>query len=245
MRGFILSISIFLPFVAQAAEAPLNIPLTRGIRESGMTFTDSSGHFRFGVRPNIIATPRATLSLGEEFDKTIPLNNETLRSTLYTYTLNAEKGKLTLHGAMWISLDWEKRAANVTLQYWSEEDARWIELPTSFDKKNRRLQASLSLTHATIGVFKKNSKLAGKASWYDWHGAAMNAFPIGTEVLVTNPKNGKQAKTRVVSTGPYMPGRIIDLPRDIFAKIGDLWDGVMDVTVQPIHITANPPTNAQ
>lgn len=131
-----------------------------------------------------------------------------------------------------------KPNAHVGIKQWNATAEVWEELPTTYDSANGWLRTSLNTAQATLGIFQipATPKISGQASWYDWHGAAMNAFPIGTDVIVTNPKTGKKTTTRVVSTGPFTPGRIIDLPREVFAKIGNLWDGVMDVTVKPILI---------
>ncbi len=59
---------------------------------------------------------------------------------------------------------------------------------------------------------------AGLASWFyprpmygSLHVCAMNLVKPGTKVLVVNTDNGDQATCRVVGTGPFVAGRIIDL----------------------------------
>jgi rare lipoprotein A len=50
--------------------------------------------------------------------------------------------------------------------------------------------------------------------------AAHKTLPLGTMLLVTNLENGKSVKVKVNDRGPFIKGRIIDLSRSSFAKIG-------------------------
>ncbi len=65
--------------------------------------------------------------------------------------------------------------------------------------------------------------------------AAHKKLPFGTRVLVTNVKNRKSVEVKINDRGPFVEGRIIDMTRSAFAKIGDLNLGVIDVKVEIIR----------
>jgi rare lipoprotein A len=65
--------------------------------------------------------------------------------------------------------------------------------------------------------------------------AAHKKLPFGTRVLVTNVKNGKRVEVKINDRGPFVEGRIIDLTRSAFARIGDLNRGVIDVQIEIIR----------
>jgi len=65
--------------------------------------------------------------------------------------------------------------------------------------------------------------------------AAHKKLPLGTMVLVTNLENGKSVKVKINDRGPFIKGRIIDLSRASFAKIGDTKQGILSVKIQTIQ----------
>lgn len=64
--------------------------------------------------------------------------------------------------------------------------------------------------------------------------AAHRTLPFGTKVLVTNVKNGKSVTVTITDRGPYIKGRIIDLTRAAFAKIGNTDSGKIKVRIEVI-----------
>ena len=89
---------------------------------------------------------------------------------------------------------------------------------------------------------------SGKASFYAdrYHGrktasgerfdqqamtAAHRRLPFGTRVKVTNVRNGKSVVVRINDRGPFVKGRIIDLSRAAFSRIGNTAFGVIDVEI--------------
>jgi hypothetical protein len=74
---------------------------------------------------------------------------------------------------------------------------------------------------------------AGVASWLDIIPAgtcANNDAPMGTVITVTNAA-GVSVTCKVVSTGPFVAGRIVDLARATFARLGPVSSGLVPVTV--------------
>jgi len=62
--------------------------------------------------------------------------------------------------------------------------------------------------------------------------AAHRTLPFGTRVRVTNLANHKSVVVRINDRGPYVRGRIIDLSRAAFARIGSTADGVIRVRIR-------------
>lgn len=88
----------------------------------------------------------------------------------------------------------------------------------------------------------------GVASWYGgfFHGrtaadgsrfdktdftAASRTLPLGTLVLVQNPRNGKAALVRITDRGPYIKGRSIDLSQRTAQVLGIESAGVASVRI--------------
>jgi uncharacterized protein YabE (DUF348 family) len=111
-----------------------------------------------------------------------------------------------------------------------EDERELIETKIVKDPQNRII---LNGTKLKLG---KASK--GQASWYAYTGTMACAsleHPKGTWLKVTNLENGKSVKVVVNDSGPYVPGRIIDLDKVAFEKIANLGQGVIDVKVEKIE----------
>lgn len=65
--------------------------------------------------------------------------------------------------------------------------------------------------------------------------AAHKKLPFGSKVRVTNTKNKKSVTVRINDRGPFIKGRIIDLSRSAFAKIGNLDSGIIPVKIEVIE----------
>jgi len=64
--------------------------------------------------------------------------------------------------------------------------------------------------------------------------AAHKTLPFGTKVLVTNVKNSKSVTVTINDRGPFIKGRIIDLTRAAFSKIGNIDSGTVKVKINVI-----------
>lgn len=77
----------------------------------------------------------------------------------------------------------------------------------------------------------------GKASWYGpgFHGrktasgerfnqhaltAAHRRLPLGTRATVVNMANGKSIEVEINDRGPYVPGRILDVSKEVAERLG-------------------------
>jgi|GEM_PF-1911871 len=91
---------------------------------------------------------------------------------------------------------------------------------------------------------------AGNASWYGpgffgkptasgeifglsgEYTAAHRWLPLGTRLLVTNRRNGKQVIVRVNDRGPFVGNRVIDLSPSAAEALDFIDDGLTDVKIQ-------------
>lgn len=74
---------------------------------------------------------------------------------------------------------------------------------------------------------------------------AHRSLPFDTQLVVTNPDNGKSVEVRVNDRGPFVRGRDIDLSYAAAKEIGIILQGVAPVEVMVIHpenISANSST---
>lgn len=117
-----------------------------------------------------------------------------------------------------------------TKQIWEKIESRW-------DKSGRQVKAMLPTLPVQIAVVTSSGKQEGVASWYGSRradDAASNDFPMGTKLRVHNLENKKFVDVVVRSTGPFVPGRVIDLSSKAFAKIQAKWKGVAQVMVEKL-----------
>lgn len=91
--------------------------------------------------------------------------------------------------------------------------------------------------------------ISGSASWYGpkFHGrttasgepfdmhdltAAHRTLPFGTQIRVTNPRNGKSVTVRINDRGPFAGNRILDLSRKAAQALGLVKAGVGRVKIE-------------
>ncbi|MBF0517968.1 MAG: septal ring lytic transglycosylase RlpA family protein [Nitrospirae bacterium] len=127
---------------------------------------------------------------------------------------------------------------------------------------NRSLLSSVLVVLLTVmlyvGLFavpseakKTEAKKYAAASWYgkEYHGrrtssgiiydmnssqAAHKTLPFGTNLKVTNPKNGKSTKVKITDRGPFTKSRDIDLSYKCAKDIGMVNSGVAKVKIDYI-----------
>lgn len=79
----------------------------------------------------------------------------------------------------------------------------------------------------------QNRKTASGAVYkHELHTAAHKKLPLGSTVKVTNIKNGKSVIVRINDRGPFVKGRIIDLSKDAFSRIGSTSLGLLSVKIE-------------
>lgn len=64
--------------------------------------------------------------------------------------------------------------------------------------------------------------------------AAHKTIPLGSCVLVTNPRTHAAVKVTITDRGPYVKGRDIDLSMAAAQKIGTIHEGVSSVLLRKV-----------
>jgi rare lipoprotein A (peptidoglycan hydrolase) len=227
------------PAEAKTPVEPVRWHLDGATLLKGFTMATAADEIRLGVTAESLeVTDEAWVRLKQIKKSKVKIKKQRLLSRLYSYDIFNEK-TIGVKKPLWLSVQWDTNTdEDYTMKYWDGAKSKWRKLDTTVNTDIQRAYTTVEMPYAIVGVFEKKRAeeegLRGIASWYDWYGAAMNDFPIGTEVLVTNPATGAQAQTKIVSTGPFIPGRIIDLPREVFDALGSLSAGVMEVVVTQV-----------
>lgn len=65
--------------------------------------------------------------------------------------------------------------------------------------------------------------------------AAHRTLPFGTRVKVTNLDNDRSVVVKVNDRGPFVDGRVIDLTRSAFSRIGNTESGLIDVEIEVVE----------
>lgn len=113
------------------------------------------------------------------------------------------------------------------------------------------LLASCATTDDDLKPSSSGFSQSGKASYYadSLHGnvtangekfnqhaltAAHRKLPFGTKVKVTNKANGKSVVVRINDRGPFVQGRVIDLSKAAFQRIGNPKVGLLSVRIDAL-----------
>ena len=97
----------------------------------------------------------------------------------------------------------------------------------------RQILICAGIAALALGACDKADAKSGKASYYKHSSAMITAAnePVGSVLHVTNPQNGKSVQVRVVGSGPFVRGRVLDLSTGAFRQLyGGLGRGV-----GPVH----------
>lgn len=230
--------------VAQAGET--DIVLNKATLDAGYTVNNSTNTFEVGIRSQGVEhTKRLRVHLRKGKKKRYSVMGETLLSDIHIYALHSNN-KFHLTKKVWIKLSYPAVNASTdkVIKYWDASRGKWRALKTQDNQSTLQVSAALRHTTAVLGVFQKEAEvvsdttgdvITGLASWYVGTGAASNDFPMNTRIRVTNTNTGSFVDTTVVSTGPFVAGRVVDLSSGDFSAIASLSTGVIPVTVQRVE----------
>lgn len=224
-----------------AAEAT-RVTLRADALAQGYTVVHNSGTVWLGVgKKSVEGTKRVKVKIDQVaqpekymVDTVQPLTD------IYRLTLSSNK-PFSLRKKLRLKMAYPSAEAeqDKLFKYWDYSKNRWRRLNhVQDDAASLTISARLQQKQAIVAVFPKpvsSTVVQGTASWYDWTGAACNAFPLGSIIKVTNVETGASVESEVVSTGPFIPGRVVDLPRDQFSQIANLSAGLAKVTVERIQ----------
>lgn len=214
--------------------------LRRDALAAGYTVVNPAGTAALGVPGHAIKqTAQVRVKLSKVAHPENYYGDEQPISDLYRFALHNQT-TFKLKKKLWLRLSYPSSYTerDKVMKYYDSASNRWRKLTAlNDDTTTYNITGHLKKKHGIIAVFEQPSAddiVQGMASWYDWTGAACNAFPLGSVIRVTNVSTGAYVDSTVVSTGPFIPGRVVDLTRNDFAQIADLSTGVVEVTVQQI-----------
>jgi rare lipoprotein A len=115
----------------------------------------------------------------------------------------------------------------------TDDEAIAAQNATQPDRSGKRRIGIASYYHRMF-----NGRKMADGTLFDPDGinAASKSLPLGTFALVTNLENSKSAVVRIQDRGPYVDGRIVDLPPRIAEEIGITHQGLAKVEVTPIIV---------
>jgi len=125
------------------------------------------------------------------------------------------------------------------MHFWDGITKKWKPLPGDNDLENNLTQAIIHLPYAILAIFEVPEEFEAWASWYGDHltpsspyNCASNNHELGSYVKVCRLDNlSKCVKVKVVSHGPYVDNRIVDLTKTAFSTIGNPGGGILAVRV--------------
>jgi len=162
-------------------------------------------------------------------DPRIGVLNKPLYAAIKNPVLKDEHGNTDMHRKI--------------MAFWDGGSKKWKPLPGTNDPENNLTRAVIHLPYAILAVFQISDEFEAWSSWYgdaltpsSPYNCASNNHPIGTQIKVCRSDNpSKCVKVRVVSTGPYVDNRIVDLTKTAFSAIGNPGGGILAVTVKTVE----------
>ncbi len=240
------------------ASSETKISLNKKILLAGVTVESEDQNFRLEIGENLISQNADFIlrQLNEQWvptSTTIDLNgqknNLTRVSAAWEFDILTKK-KLVFNKTFDIAM---KRTTTTDefgstdmrrqrLHFWDKGKKIWRPLPTVLDIEKNELRAEIKLPYAIVAAFVIPDEFEAWASWYpDYltpsskYNGASNNYKIGTYVKVCRLDNLRRCvKIKIVSTGPYVDNRIVDLTKTAFRAIGNPGGGIVGVRVTPV-----------
>jgi len=125
------------------------------------------------------------------------------------------------------------RYNRIWLRRWNPKAQTWDRIRNQVDDLHMWAVATFK-EPGIYAAFEAQDVEEGIASWFPDRRdmvAAHNGYPIGSHLRVTNLDNAKSIIVTVVSRGPYVPGRVVDLSHDAFNQIASPGQGVARVGI--------------
>lgn len=236
------------PVFAHASESvqrnqPVRLFLDQTTQAKGFTLASQDHDFYFGVPANSLPVRdriRVTLKRRQHIPTKIKQHSDTaLLSRIYSFDVFNQE-TVWPSQALWLKVHYRDvdESKTLTLAYWDDNQNAWELLASKQDKTTHTVSASATFPYALIAVIEAPASEvyeSGAASWYDYPYAAHKTLPFGTKLKVTNTNNGESVMVEVRDRGPFIEGRIIDLPMTAFEQIASLSSGVISVTIEIVE----------
>ncbi len=219
----------------------------------GYTLVVGENDFKLGVRDGAISQSATAVirQLNETWAPTGPTIDAVGKETnlkrispAWEFDFLSEKKIGSLNKPLYVAIKNDGTTMNrKVIHFWDGGTKKWKPLPSSADLENNLTRAIIHLPYAILAVFDLPDEYEAYASWYgdnltpsSLYNGASNKYSIGSYVKVCRLDNLKKCvKIKIVSTGPYVAGRIVDLTKSAFRKIGNPGGGILEVRVIPLE----------
>ncbi|MFA6272004.1 MAG: septal ring lytic transglycosylase RlpA family protein [Patescibacteria group bacterium] len=238
LKGQITSVSAKVAVLEKSA---FRINLDTATLEKGFTVTNTeNSNFKLGIYPDTINQPATIVfKIADQGPVAFPEGLERV-SDIYSFEIKTKDPLVFARPvvlSMGLAIPDDHRKA---IYYYDSNKGAWIPLPSQTALGGDQVRANIHLKYAKIVVLKDVRYMeTGYASWYRsskyTYGAASNDYAYDSRLRVTNLANDQWVDVTVVSTGPFVTGRIIDLTSKAFGAIANLYmDGVIKVRVEQL-----------
>ncbi len=255
---FFVSCYLFFGFLSSinAAEAPWAVQEWRLFIDEptvlkGYTIVAGENEFKLGVRDKAVsqAFTGVIRKLNDVWAPQGPIVDENGRkmdlkrvSPAWEFDLLGKPRIGVLNKPLFVAIkNSEKTMTRKAMFFWDGCSKKWKPLPGTNDIENNLTRAIIHLPYAILAVFEIPNEYEAWASWYSDsltpsspYNCASNNYKIGSYLKVCRLDNlRKCVKVKVVSTGPFVDNRIVDLTRTAFKAIGNPGGGILAVRVIP------------
>ncbi|NMB48789.1 hypothetical protein GYA13_05170 [Candidatus Kuenenbacteria bacterium] len=212
----------------------------------GYTFIAPENDFKVGVVAGAVIEP-VTVRFKKIPDShmTFPLTKAPgeKASAIWEFDLLADDGSVgQLSKPIYLAVGISNLKMNRKLMYyWDKVGETWRSLPSTVDLENKLIRSTIHLPYARVALFDEpdGTTYEALASWYPTElttrnklGCASNVYPLDTPLWVCRLDDLTRCTiTRVISRGPYVDDRVVDLTKDAFENIGNTRGGVVGVRV--------------
>ena len=210
----------------------------------GYTFISPTQDFKVGVIPEAVKEP-VTVRFKRIPDSymadQLKLISKEKASNIWEFDLLAddgEMGKLVKPIYLAIKINNTKMNRKI-MHYWDNGRNAWRALPSSIDLENKLIRATIFLPYARIALFDEPNATVFEA-WASWYpteltkrniwGCASNLYPMGSDIKICRLDDlSRCVNSTVISTGPFVDNRIVDLTKLVFEQIGNPRGGILGV----------------
>lgn len=226
-------------------ESFYELPLDTTTLKKGYTFATPDNSVRIGFMPNLVDKPfvAKVRNLPNFYGAADLPENLKFASEIYHIWLDSPEN-LNLSKPVPVEIKFFSGNDELkNIYYYNPAEKKWYLSPSTTRYEDGVVRTLTYNQEYILAVVADPAiKERGEASWFSSsltprnpYGAANNDYPLGTIVRVTNLENGKFFDTKIISRGPYVDFRIIDLASNAFKKIANLSEGVIDVKIEPLY----------
>lgn len=202
----------------------------------GYTVVAGDGDLRIGVPPAAFTQP-VTVTLTAASDTVPPLPpHVTATSARWAFQIAPTTAETAPAVPLRVQVAYDSASLRQRAVYFLAGGV-WSKLKDSSDRPARQVAtATVSALTGQLVVGEDDRTFVGLASWYRSrrypYGAANNELPLNSRARVTNLATGQSVVVTIVSRGPFVSGRVIDLSLTAFSRVARPGAGLARVRVQ-------------